>query len=91
MNQPRIPLRPCTRVWLLLLVLTLITFAIGEAGLGGSRIMLAVLAITLVKSRMVAGFFMGLRQTRLLWRMIMLGYLAVVGSMIALAYLIAVK
>lgn len=91
MSHAKTLLRPCTRVWLLLIALTLVTFGIGEAGFGGTRIMLAVLAITLVKSQMVAGFFMGLRKTRLLWRLIMLGYLAVVGSMIALAYLIGVK
>ncbi len=91
MDQAKPLIRPCTRVWLLLVALTLVTFGVGEAGLGGTRIMLAVLAITLLKSQMVAGFFMGLRRTRLMWRLIMLAYLAVVGGMIALAYLMGVK
>jgi hypothetical protein len=34
---------------------------------------------------------MGLRKTKLLWRVIMFGYFVIVGGLIALAYLIALK
>ena len=53
--------------------------------------MLAVLAITFTKTQMIAAYFMGLRKAGLLWRVIMGVYLATVASMIAVAYLIAIK
>lgn len=80
-----------TVIWLLLVALTIATFSIGEAALAGSNVMLTLLAICMVKGQMVANYFMGLRQTRLLWRGIMLGYFVIVGGLIALAYLMALK
>ena len=93
MNTPRPPhfVRPCTRVWLVLMALTIVTFSIGEAGLGGRNIMLLVLGIALLKSQMVAAYFMGLRKTSLLWRAIMGGWLVIVGGMIASAYLMGIN
>jgi hypothetical protein len=41
----------------------------------------------MIKSQMVANYFMALRHTRLLWRGIMFGYFVIVGGLIALAYL----
>jgi len=76
-----------TIIWLVLVALTLTTFSLGEAGLSGKGIMLTLLAITMIKSQLVANYFMGLRKTRLLWRAIMLGYFLIVGGLIALAYL----
>lgn len=80
-------IRPCTRVWLALMILTCITYAIGEAGLGGTAVMLIVLGTAVVKVEMVANYFMGLRRTRWLWRGIMLGWLLLVSSLITIAYL----
>jgi caa(3)-type oxidase subunit IV len=80
-------IRPCTRVWLALMILTCITYAIGEAGLGGIAIMLTVLGTAVVKVELVASYFMGLRRTRWLWRGIMLGWLLLVSSLITIAYL----
>jgi cytochrome c oxidase subunit IV len=76
-----------TIIWLVLVALTLTTFSLGEAGLSGKGVMLTLLAITMIKSQLVANYFMGLRKTRLLWRAIMLGYFLIVGGLIALAYL----
>lgn len=78
-----------TIIWLLLVALTIATFSIGEAGLSGKFSMLIVLGITMIKSQMVAHYFMALRQTRLLWRLVMLFYFIVVGGLIALAYVIS--
>ena len=80
--------RPCTLVWLGLLVLTGITYSIGRMELGGTQIVMLVLVITFIKSEMVAGFFMGLRKTSMLWRAIMASWLIIVGGGIAIAYLI---
>lgn len=88
-NQRAQFIRPCTRVWLGLLALTAVTYGIGKLGLGGTQIVMLVLIITFIKSEMVAGFFMGLRKTSLLWRAIMASYLVIVGGGIAVAYLIS--
>jgi hypothetical protein len=89
--QKRRFIRPCTFVWLLLMLLTVTTYLIGEAGLGGIAVMLAVLGTAVVKVQMVANYFMGLRRTRWLWRGIVLGWLLLVIGLITIAYLTAIK
>jgi caa(3)-type oxidase subunit IV len=76
-----------TIIWLVLVILTIVTFYIGEVGVSGKGAMIAVLAITMVKSQLVANYLMGLRRVSMLWRGIMLGYFIIVGSLIAVAYL----
>jgi cytochrome c oxidase subunit IV len=78
-------------IWLLLVALTMLTFSIGETGITGKGVMLILLAITMIKSQLVANYFMGLHKTRLLWRAIMFGYFVIVGSLITLAYLMGLK
>ncbi|HPN02220.1 MAG: cytochrome C oxidase subunit IV family protein [Methylotenera sp.] len=78
-----------TVIWLVLVALTIMTFCLGEAGMTGKGVMLTLLAITMIKSQLVANYFMGLRNTKLLWRAIMLVYFFIVGGLIALAYTIA--
>lgn len=80
-----------TVVWLVLMVLTFMTFSLGEADMSGKGVMLTLLAITMVKSQLVANYFMGLRRTKFLWRAIMFGYFAIVGGLIAVAYLIGLQ
>jgi caa(3)-type oxidase subunit IV len=80
-----------TLIWLILVVLTIATFSIGEAGMTGKNTMLILLTIAMIKSQMVAHYFMALRHTRLLWRMIMLIYFGIVGGLIGLAYLIGLS
>jgi caa(3)-type oxidase subunit IV len=77
-----------TVIWLLLVALTVATFSIGEAGMAGKNIMLILLSIAMIKSQIVANYFMALRQTKLIWRLVMLLYFVIVGGLIALAYLI---
>jgi len=79
-------LRPCTWVWLALMGMTLFTLAVGQAGLGGLTVVALLLVATLVKTQLVADFFMGLKHSRFLWRMIVTIYLLVIISMIGLAY-----
>lgn len=79
-------LRPCTLVWLALVGLTLLTLAIGQAGLDGLTIAALLLVSMLIKTRLVADYFMGLKHSRLVWRMIVMGYLWVIIALIGLAY-----
>ncbi|MCX7193016.1 MAG: cytochrome C oxidase subunit IV family protein [Proteobacteria bacterium] len=85
------PMRPCTLIWLSLMLLTVATYAIGEAGMGGTAVMLTVLGIAVIKVQMVASYFMDLRHTRWLWRGIVLGWLVLVTGLIAIAYLTTIK
>lgn len=90
-NQRTQLIRPCTIVWIVLLLLTGVTYFIGRMELGGTTIVMLVLVITFIKSEMVAGFFMGLRKTSLLWRAIMASWLIIVGGGIAIAYMMGLK
>lgn len=80
-------------VWVVLMLATLATYAIGEVGaqLGivGPLAMAALLAISIVKGRLVMLDFMGLRGVRFFWRGLLLGWLLLVSALIAVAYWIA--
>ncbi|MDP3087071.1 MAG: cytochrome C oxidase subunit IV family protein [Methylotenera sp.] len=80
-----------TFIWALLIALTITTYRIDTLDFSGKNTMLTLLAISMLKSQMVANYLMGLHKTRLLWRSIMLGYFLIVGGLIALAYLIGLK
>jgi cytochrome c oxidase subunit IV len=86
MTTTKFNLRPCTWVWLILMVLTLAVLAIGQAGLSGITIVALLLVSTLVKTHMVADYFMGLKHGQPLWRIIMIVYLWIIVTMIGLAY-----
>ncbi len=77
-----------TRIWLVLVALTILTFVIGEEVAQGRAVMLSVLAIAFIKGQLIANYFMGLRHVSWLWRGIITGYFVVVGGMVAIAYLL---
>ena len=81
-------LRPCTGIWLVLIALTFITYAAAELGLQGQGLVLGVLVIAIIKGQLVADRFMGLRWVRGFWRPVLTGYLLIVGSFIAIAFLL---
>lgn len=80
--------RPCTWSWLLLLLLTLFTYGVGQLQLGGVLVVGLILLTTLVKGEIVVNYFMGLRRVRMFWRVVMFLYLWVVGSLIGVAYVV---
>ncbi len=87
-KEPHTLLRPCTVIWLLLLALTFTTYAAAELGLQGKGLVIGVLAIALIKGQLVADWFMGLRRVGSFWRPVLIGYLLVAGSLIAVAFLL---
>ena len=87
----KLNLRPCTWVWLMLLVLTLAVLTVGQMGLGGITIVTLLLVSTLVKTQIVADYFMGLKNGRPLWRIIMMAYIWIIISMIGLAYWLGIS
>jgi len=82
-------LRVCTWVWLLMLLLTTLTYAIGERGLSGLAISLGVLGIALLKGHLVGAWFMGLNQVRGLWRWPVTLWLLIPGGLIGTAFILA--
>lgn len=77
-------------VWLLLVVLTLLTWWAGQAGYHGQGLVLALLASVFVKGHFVIADFMGLRGVALRWRLLVHGWLVLVIGLIFLAYWIGV-
>ena len=82
-------LRPCTRVYLVMLGLTLVTFAIGAAGLGGLTLSLSVLGLALIKGQLVGDWFMGLGGVRGPWRWVIALWLLLPGALIGVAFTMA--
>jgi cytochrome c oxidase subunit 4 len=82
-------MRPCTRVYLLLMSLTLATWAIGRFSLAGLELSLLVLSFALIKGWLIGDYFMGLGELRGIWRWPVLIWLLVPGGLIGLAFFIA--
>lgn len=83
-------IRPCTKVWLVLMVLTLVTLAIGQRGLMGMPVVGFLMVMTFIKGQMVADYFMELKRVAWRWRIIILLYMIIVCSLISTAYYISV-
>jgi hypothetical protein len=84
-------LRPAHRAWLVLLAATGATWWLGEVGAAGPGAILAMLAITVIKGRLVILDFMELRGAPLVWRLLLGGWLIVVGGLVLLAYWMSLK
>ena len=80
-----------TRAWLILLALTALSAGMAETHLSGAAILVPVLLATLIKGHIVIDAFMGLRRAPLMWRLTVLGWLAVVVGSIAFAFRISLN
>ena len=76
-------------IWLLMMLLTLTTYAIGKLGYSGAAVMLFLLLTAAAKAGFIIRDFMELRGVSLLWRVIMYGWLLSVCLAIAIAYIIS--
>lgn len=82
-------IRPCTRVYLALVALTLVTFLVGEMGLGGLNIALGVLLLAMLKGHLVGAYFMGLGRLRGIWRWPVSVWLILPGALISIAFILS--
>lgn len=89
MSQIRSILRPCTRVYLLMCGLTLVTWAVGATGVQGIGVTLLVLGFALLKGQLVGEWFMGLHGVSGAWRWVVSVWLLVIGGLISFAFIIA--
>lgn len=73
-------------VWLILVGLTLVTYAVGRFGYGGYTVVALLLLSVTIKGQLLIDFFMGLAgvQSKLKW--LVTGWLLLVASLIGLAY-----
>jgi len=76
-------------LWLAMLLLTLITYAMAKLEYSGTAAMLFVLSTATIKAVWIIRDYMGLRGVSLLWRVVMYGWLLTVCASIAIAYLIS--
>ena len=77
--------------WVLLLVATAITYVVGEMGLmsqAGGWFLAGLGVLTVVKGVLVIQVFLEMRHAPVLWRWLLLGWLALVIALVALAYLL---
>ncbi len=83
--------RPCTIIYLLLIGLTLLTWALGRfndrIGLPVATLSMTVLGIALLKGQLIGDFFMGLRRVRGAWRWVVTLWLLLPASLIGYAFL----
>jgi hypothetical protein len=73
-------------VWLLLVVLTLLTWWAGQAGYSGQWLVMALLVSVFIKGHFIIADFMALRGVALLWQALVHGWLILVLGLIFLAY-----
>ncbi len=76
-------------LWLMMLLLTLSTYALGKLEYRGTVVMLVILLTAAIKAIFIIRDFMELRGVSLLWRSIMYGWLSVVCTAIATTYIIS--
>ncbi len=79
----------CTLVYAVMVILTLLTWAVGMSGAGGLSLSLTVLFVALLKGQLVGDWFMGLRAVHGWWRWVVFGWLLIPGSLITLAFVLA--
>jgi hypothetical protein len=69
--------------------LTLLTWLVGLSGINGLAVVFSVLGVSLLKANLVGDYFMGLKWVSGGWRLVILVWLAVLGSLLATAFYIA--
>jgi len=84
-------IRPCTRIWLLLMGLSCVTYLVGASAIEGLWAALLVLGFAILKGQLIGDFYMGLRWVSGLWRWAVLLWLLVPGGLITAAFLAAAR
>ena len=82
---------PINRAWLVLMIATAITWYLGEVGAAGTGAIVGMLLIAFVKGRLVILDFMELRNAPRMWRLLLEGWMLLVGSLILLAYWLSLR
>lgn len=78
------------RLWLIMMILTLSTYLLGQLDLSGVFVMFILLLTAIAKSVFIMRDFMGLRGVSLVWKRIMYGWLGFVCTAIGVSYLFSI-
>ncbi|MCP4076924.1 MAG: O-succinylhomoserine sulfhydrylase [Gammaproteobacteria bacterium] len=81
-----IGVRPCTFVYILLMVLTVFTWYVGVSGLSGLSFAFLVLGLSLLKGHLIGDYYMGLKTVSGIWGWVIVIWLILPGSLIAIAF-----
>lgn len=84
-------IRPCTRIWLLLMGLSYLTYLVGVSGIDALWAALLVLGFAVLKGQLIGDFYMGLRWVRGPWRWVIVLWLVVPGALITTAFVLAAR
>jgi hypothetical protein len=77
-------------VWLVLVLLTLATYAVGKLGYGGITVVAMLLISVSLKGQLLIDYFMGLAQVHSPWKWVVSGWLVSVVSLIGVAFWISI-
>ena len=86
--KTRITHRNLTVIWLLLIFLSMLGVMAVKAGLSGLFFSMVLLLMASWKIQIIADWYMGLREVRMFWRMIIYVWLLVVIALIAIAFVL---
>lgn len=73
-------------IWIILLLATATTWYVGESGAAGPAAVALILGLAMVKGWLVIREFMALRRAAFVWRLAVVGWLALVLALIAFTY-----
>ena len=85
----RLAIRQCTLVYAALVLLTLVTWGVGRAGMAGLGLSLLLLGLALFKGFLVGDWFMGLRGLFGIWRWVVVFWLLIPGGLIGIAFVLS--
>ena len=83
--------RPCTRVWLLLVALSCVTYLVAASAIDALWAALLVLGLAMRKGQLVGDYYMGLRWVSGVWRWVIALWLIVPGALITTAFVLAAR
>ncbi len=86
--KTRITHRNLTVIWLLLIFLSTLGVMAVNAGLAGLLFSMLLLLMAGWKIQIISDWYMGLREVRMFWRMIIYVWLLVVIALIAIAFVL---
>lgn len=81
--------RAATLIWLVLLLLTLVSFSLGEVAHPGTLAVAVIGVVTFAKGKLVLDHFMGLKPVGGLFRYLLTGWLVLVLGLVAVAFRMA--
>ncbi|MEN8212970.1 MAG: cytochrome C oxidase subunit IV family protein [Pseudomonadota bacterium] len=87
MSQRTSSNRRLTWIWLLLMALTLLTYAVSKSPYSGAWVVMLLLVTVFIKGHWIIADFMELRHAGLLWRVLAHGWIILVSAGILIAYL----